>query len=84
MPPDPSTATSLRARAWGLLALEFAALAGVGVASVVIVSEHLRENTAAGAGLFLLILVCLIVLYVNTPRCFASWHAWRAYRRSQR
>lgn len=79
--PDPSTTASLRARAWALLALEFAAIAGVGVASVVIVAEHLRQNTAAGFGLTLLIIALLIVLYFSTPRCFASW---RAYRRSQR
>lgn len=81
MPSEPSTTASLRTRAWGSLALELAAISGIGVASLVIASEHLRENTAAGASLFLLILASLVVLYINTPRCFASW---RAYRRSQR
>lgn len=79
-PLDPMLA-SLRARAWRLLLLELAAVGGIAVATVVIVAEHLRQNTAAGFGLTLVILALIVVLYINTPRCFARW---RAYRRRQR
>lgn len=72
---------SLRTRAWRSLLLELTAIGGIAVASLVIVAEHLRQNTAAGFGLTLVILALIVVLYINTPRCFARW---RAYRGSQR
>lgn len=73
--------TSLRARAWRSLLLELAAIAGVGIASGVIVAEHIHQNTAAGFGLTLVIIALIVVVYVNTPRCLARW---RAYLRSSR
>lgn len=63
----------LRARAWRSAVLELAAIAGVVLVSHFIVAYHLHENTAAGAGLFLVILSLIVVLYFNTPYCFRLW-----------